>query len=77
MVRDSIKPADRDAATGGDDQCRTTPAARQGPGTKGKYADVIAVDGNPLDNISLMKQVSFVIKEGVAYKMNSAPVPVY
>jgi hypothetical protein len=30
----------------------------------------------PLDDISLMKQVSFVMKEGVVYKMNSAPVPV-
>ena len=24
--------------------------------------------GNPLENISLMKQVSFVMKEGVVYK---------
>jgi imidazolonepropionase-like amidohydrolase len=42
--------------------------------TPGKYADVVAIDGNPLDNISLMKKVSFVMKEGVVYKMNSAPV---
>jgi imidazolonepropionase-like amidohydrolase len=42
--------------------------------TQGKYADVVAIDGNPLDNISLMKQVSFVMKEGVVYKLNSAPV---
>ena len=42
--------------------------------TAGKYADVVAVDGNPLDDISLMKQVSFVMKEGVVYKINSAPV---
>jgi imidazolonepropionase-like amidohydrolase len=42
--------------------------------TQGKYADVVAIDGNPLDNISLMKNVSFVMKEGVVYKVNSAPV---
>ena len=42
--------------------------------TQGKYADIIAVEGNPLDHISLMKQVTFVMKEGVVYKMNSAPV---
>jgi imidazolonepropionase-like amidohydrolase len=36
--------------------------------TAGKFADVIAVNGNPLDNISLLKQVSFVMKEGVVYK---------
>jgi imidazolonepropionase-like amidohydrolase len=43
--------------------------------TQGKFADVVAVDGNPLEDISLMKRVSFVMKEGVVYKMNSAPVP--
>jgi imidazolonepropionase-like amidohydrolase len=36
--------------------------------TAGKFADVVAVTGNPLDNISLLKQVSFVMKEGVVYK---------
>jgi imidazolonepropionase-like amidohydrolase len=36
--------------------------------TAGKFADVVAVSGNPLDNIGLLKQVSFVMKEGVVYK---------
>lgn len=35
---------------------------------KGKYADIIAVDGNPLDNISILEHVSFVMKGGVVYK---------
>jgi imidazolonepropionase-like amidohydrolase len=34
----------------------------------GKYADVIAVPGDPLSDISLMKQVSFVMKGGQVYK---------
>jgi len=34
----------------------------------GKLADLIAVPGNPLDDISLMKHVSFVMKDGVVYK---------
>ncbi len=34
----------------------------------GKFADVVAVPSNPLENISVMKQVSFVMKEGVVYK---------
>ncbi|MEO7433001.1 MAG: amidohydrolase family protein [Dokdonella sp.] len=34
----------------------------------GKYADVIAVNGNPLDDITLMQNVGFVMKEGVTYK---------
>ena len=34
----------------------------------GKLADLVAVPGNPVENISLMKQVSFVMKEGKIYK---------
>jgi imidazolonepropionase-like amidohydrolase len=34
----------------------------------GKYADVVAVPGDPLSDISLMKQVSFVMKGGQVYK---------
>jgi imidazolonepropionase-like amidohydrolase len=40
----------------------------------GKLADVVAVPGNPIDDISLMKSVSFVMKEGIVYKLNSVPV---
>jgi imidazolonepropionase-like amidohydrolase len=40
----------------------------------GKIADVIAVPGNPIDDISLMKRVSFVMKEGIVYKLDSTPV---
>jgi imidazolonepropionase-like amidohydrolase len=35
---------------------------------KGKFADIIAVDGNPLDNISILENVSFVMKGGMVYK---------
>jgi imidazolonepropionase-like amidohydrolase len=34
----------------------------------GYFADVIAVAGNPLENISVVKSVSFVMKNGVVYK---------
>jgi len=34
----------------------------------GKYADIVAVPGDPLADISLMKQVSFVMKGGHVYK---------
>jgi imidazolonepropionase-like amidohydrolase len=36
----------------------------------GKYADVVAVNGNPLDDITLMQHVQFVMKEGKVYKLN-------
>jgi imidazolonepropionase-like amidohydrolase len=42
--------------------------------TAGKFADVVAVTGNPLDNIGLLKQVSFVMKEGVVYKRDGKPL---
>lgn len=35
---------------------------------KGKYADLIGVDGNPLDNIEELRDVDFVMKGGKVYK---------
>jgi imidazolonepropionase-like amidohydrolase len=34
----------------------------------GFIADIVAVQGDPLKNIELMKSTSFVMKEGVVYK---------
>ena len=34
----------------------------------GKIADIIATDGNPLQDIKVMRKVSFVMKDGVVYK---------
>lgn len=36
---------------------------------KGKFADIIAVDKNPLEDISELKKITFVMKNGVVYKM--------
>ena len=33
-----------------------------------KKADVIAVEGNPLEEISVLKKVVFVMKDGFVYK---------
>jgi imidazolonepropionase-like amidohydrolase len=40
----------------------------------GKVADLVAVPGNPLSDISLMKRVSFVMKDGVIYKRDGSAV---
>lgn len=40
----------------------------------GRHADVIAVPGNPLDDITLMQKVSFVMKDGVVYKQDGKPL---
>ncbi|HUN26883.1 MAG TPA: amidohydrolase family protein [Steroidobacteraceae bacterium] len=36
--------------------------------TAGKLADLVAVDGDPLENIGIMRHVAFVMKAGVVYK---------
>lgn len=36
----------------------------------GKLADIVAVDDNPLKNISTMTNVTFVMKDGVVYKIS-------
>jgi imidazolonepropionase-like amidohydrolase len=35
---------------------------------KGKLADIIAVDGDPIKDITVMEKVKFVMKDGVVYK---------
>jgi imidazolonepropionase-like amidohydrolase len=40
----------------------------------GKLADLVAVPGNPIDDISQMTKVSFVMKEGVVYKRDGKTV---
>ncbi|HXM90076.1 MAG TPA: amidohydrolase family protein, partial [Candidatus Dormibacteraeota bacterium] len=34
----------------------------------GKYADIVAVDGDPLSDITVMEKVAFVMKGGEVYK---------
>ena len=43
--------------------------------TSGKLADVVAVPGNPLDDISLMRKVSFVMKQGAVFKQDGKATP--
>ena len=40
----------------------------------GKYADLVAVDTNPLEDISVLQHISFVMKAGVIYKEKGRPV---
>ncbi len=41
--------------------------------TAGKFADIIAVPGDPLADITLMMKVNFVMKAGVVYKRDDKP----
>ena len=40
-----------------------------------KLADVVAVEGNPLEDIRAMRQVVFVMKEGVVFKNGELGIP--
>ena len=41
--------------------------------TKGKFADIIAVSGDPLSNITETERVKFVMKGGEVYRNDFAP----
>lgn len=45
---------------------------RIGSLTAGKYADIVAVDGDPLQNIGILEKIGFVMKGGVVYKGGTA-----
>ncbi len=38
----------------------------------GKWADIIAVDGDPLKDVRVLQHVSFVMKSGIVYKQQTA-----
>jgi imidazolonepropionase-like amidohydrolase len=40
----------------------------------GKWADIIGVEKNPLDDVRVLQDVKFVMKSGVVYKQNGAEV---
>jgi imidazolonepropionase-like amidohydrolase len=42
---------------------------------KGKYADIIATDGDPLQDITEIQNVKFVMKGGQVIKNDLAPKP--
>ena len=48
--------------------------SRVGSVAPGKYADLVAVDGDPLANLESFTKVTFVMKNGVIYKMAGQPV---
>jgi imidazolonepropionase-like amidohydrolase len=47
-------------------------SAKTGALEPGKWADIIAVEKNPLDDVRVLQDVKFVMKAGVIYKQNSA-----
>lgn len=68
MVRDGMKPADalRSATFGAATLLRME--GEIGSLEVGKLADIVAVHGDPIEDIARMEQVDFVMKGGVIYK---------
>ena len=48
---------------------------RRGPIRVGLPADIIAVDGNPLEDIDALRKVSFVMKDGLVFKKDGVMTP--
>jgi imidazolonepropionase-like amidohydrolase len=48
---------------------------RRGPIRVGLIADLIAVRGNPLENIDALRDVQFVLKDGKVFKQNGVMTP--
>jgi len=46
---------------------------RIGSVAPGKFADLVAVRGNPLDDVTLLQHVDFVMKDGIVYENGLAP----
>lgn len=46
-------------------------SSKVGSITKGKFADIVAVQGNPMTNIRLLEHVNFVMKDGIVYKKDN------
>ena len=63
----AIESATRDAAD------LLGAADRVGAIEPGRYADIVAVDGDPLKDPALLGQVSFVMKGGVVYRRDGRP----
>jgi imidazolonepropionase-like amidohydrolase len=47
----------------------------RGPIKAGFFADLIAVPGNPLDDVEALKQVQFVMKDGMVFKQDGVMTP--
>jgi imidazolonepropionase-like amidohydrolase len=48
---------------------------RLGSVTPGKLADIVAVSGDPLEDVTILENISFVMKGGVVYKDRTAKIP--
>ena len=53
----------------------STTEQTRGPIKAGFFADLIAVPGNPLDDINALRNVQFVMKDGLVFKRDGVMTP--
>ena len=70
MVENGMTPMQAIRAATSADADLLGVAAKLGSISKGKLADIIAVRGDPLQNVRLLEDVRFVMKEGRVYKQD-------
>jgi imidazolonepropionase-like amidohydrolase len=75
MVDAGMKPIDTIIAATGAAADLIGDTADIGSVQAGRYADIVAVDGNPLADVTTLEHVQFVMKGGVIYKQDGQIVP--
>ena len=75
MVKAGMTPMDAIIAATGSAADLIGDTADIGSARPGRYADLIAVDGDPLSDIAQLEHVQFVMKCGVVYKSAGKVVP--
>jgi len=75
MVKYGMKPMDAIIAATGSAADLIGDTADIGSVQPGRYADIVAVNGDPLKDITTLQRVQFVMKGGVVYKQNGQIIP--
>lgn len=75
MVSAGMSPMDAIVAATGSAADLIGDAQDIGSVRPGRYADIVAVDGDPLTDITQLQRVQFVMKGGTIYKQNGQIVP--
>lgn len=75
MVKAGMAPMDAIIAATGNAADLIGDTADIGSVQKGRYADIVAVDGDPVADITRLQHVGFVMKGGVVYKKNGQIIP--
>ena len=75
LIANGMKPLDALLAATRNAADLLGAADRVGSVQAGRFADIVAVNGDPLTRPDTLEHVSFVMKGGIVYRQNGAPTP--